>query len=341
MATVLLIARHSVTGDRLDRLDGLEELCDDPNPAVAQVALQWSSQFHENQGDVRRAQECALRGARAGRRQRRAVDPRARPGPARRPDHADRRRWPKRSTTPAPRSPCMEALGADEDVAQLKAVLAVGAMQDGRIEEAERIFDEIEAADVGSGIFGAAIILLCGRPELELAAGRVEAGLLGYRNAVATLSSRSFPVTRGLPGPRAVDALHRGSGRRRPRPARPAGRGRRAPAGPAEQVPGPPRRHGGLPGLPGLRFGPLRAGDLGARVATRPRACSPSPYACSSTPTGSATTGRCRASPGRRRFAMAEQVMPGEVDRLRDELEGRRAPELRDEVVDLVAELAV
>ena len=67
--------------------------------------------------------------------------------------------------------PVMEALGAYEDVAQLKAVLAVGAMEAGRLDEAERIFDEIEAEDMGAGIFGGAIILLCGRAELDAGRG--------------------------------------------------------------------------------------------------------------------------------------------------------------------------
>ena len=85
----------------------------------------------------------------------------------------------------------MEALGATEDVAQLKAVLAMSAMAEGRFAEAERILDEIDATT--AGIFGAAIIVRCGRPELDLAAGRIEDGLRGYRDAVHELSTRPIP----------------------------------------------------------------------------------------------------------------------------------------------------
>ena len=188
-ATVLLAARESI-GE--ERLDALEALCGDDDRRVAQLAMQWSSQFHENQGEVRLAQ-------------RRGLDALALADEADGPWGAALIRAQLAGLTmqvgdmeeamgfAVGAIPVLRALGANEDVAQLKAVLAVGAMEKGEIAEAERIFDEIEAEDLGAGIFGAAIILLCGRAELDLAAGRIDDGLRGYRDAVATLAARGFP----------------------------------------------------------------------------------------------------------------------------------------------------
>lgn len=195
-ARVLLAARSGIATHGDGRAPGphqLEQLCDDDDPAVARLALQWSSQFHENQGDVRLARERALRALEL-------TDDASGPwtGALARAQLAGLTmqvgQMAEAMGYARDAIPVMEALGADEDAAQLKAVLALGAMEDGRLADAERIFDEIEANEAGSGIFGAAIILLCGRAELDLAAGRVDDGLRRYRDAVTTLSARSFPA---------------------------------------------------------------------------------------------------------------------------------------------------
>jgi hypothetical protein len=183
-----------------ERLDALEELTTSGTRQVAQVALQWSCQFHENQGDLALAKACGLEalaltddvedgpwGAALVRAQLAGLTMQVG-------DLEEAIRFARDAI------PVLDELGAQEDVAQLRAVLAVGAMEDGRIDEASRIFDEIEAEDSGGGIFGAAIILLCGRPELALAAGEVDAGLRGYRDAVTELSARSFPGMDALLG---------------------------------------------------------------------------------------------------------------------------------------------
>ncbi len=187
--TVLLAARRSIDDGRVD---ALEALCDDPDPRVAEMAMQWSSQLHENQGDVHRARQRGLdalalvdeaQGPWSGALVRAQLA-----GLTMQIGEMDEASEYARQAIPT-----LQALGATEDVAQLKAVLAVGAMERGEIAEAERIFDEVEAEDFGAGIFGAAITLLCGRAELELAAGRVADGLRRYRDAVAVLAARSFP----------------------------------------------------------------------------------------------------------------------------------------------------
>lgn len=188
-AMVLVAAGRGLSSD--DPAE-LERLCEHPQRRVRQLALQWASNMYENLGDLaesRRRGELALA----------LTDPQDGP-------------WSRALVSSqlagtliqigalddalgfaAEALPVMEALGASEDVAQLKAVLALGAMEDGRLDDAARIFDEIEEEDAGSGIFGAAIILLCGRPELDLVAGRVEEGLQGYRDAVRILSARQVP----------------------------------------------------------------------------------------------------------------------------------------------------
>ena len=82
---------------------------------------------------------------RAPRRARRSSSPTARDGPwtralvsraAGRHRRSRSATWTTRSGTPSEALPVMEALGATEDVAQLKAVLALAAMEDGRLDDA-------------------------------------------------------------------------------------------------------------------------------------------------------------------------------------------------------------
>ena len=192
--------------------------------------------------------------------------------------------------------PVMEALGATEDVAQLKAVLAMSAMADGRFAEAEPDLRRDRAEDDGAGSSAPRSSCCCGRPELDLAAGRIEEGLRGYRDAVARLTNRPIPGLGAALGLRALDA----ASRRRPPCRRTSGTGAsrtaRRPARRAASPRSPSALGGehGLPRLPGRRLGGVRAGRVGAdRRPTRPT--SPAPYACSSAPTSSATTGSCPA----------------------------------------------
>jgi hypothetical protein len=304
---------------------------------VAQLAMQWSSQFHENQGDVLLAQ-------------RRGLDALALADESDGPWGAaliqaqlaglimqvgavDQAMGYARDAIPV-----LEALGADEDVAQLKAVLAIGAMEAGDLVAAERIFDEIEADDAGTGIFGAAIILLCGRPELDLAAGRTEAGLRGYREGVVTLSARSFPGLEAMLGfePWTLYAEA---------------------AAVAAHV-----RHGGRDQAEGLRANLLRKvpeildGAIGFLdypvFGSILFALAEWELADRTSPERAAVAVRLLVLSDRFGYnrqlpslawapalAMAEAALPGEVDRVRAELAARTAPELRPLVKDLLAQL--
>lgn len=129
-AAVLLMARRSMADDGLDDSPaGLDVLCEDENAAVARTALMWSSQLHENFGDIALALERARRALSLC-------------------DDADGP-WTaaliraqlaglvlqagdlRGSIVHAREAiPVLDALGAHEDVAQLRAVLALGAMDE-------------------------------------------------------------------------------------------------------------------------------------------------------------------------------------------------------------------
>jgi tetratricopeptide (TPR) repeat protein len=89
--------------------------------------------------------------------------------------------------------PAMAELGAVDDWAQARAAIALGAIAQGDLDEAERILDELAADDGVQSVFGGAISQLCGRAELLLAQGRVDEGLAAYRDAAEGLAARGIP----------------------------------------------------------------------------------------------------------------------------------------------------
>jgi len=90
-------------------------------------------------------------------------------------------------------TPAMAELGAVEDWAQTRAAVALVAISQGDLAEAERILDELALDDRVESVFGGAISQLCGRAELLLAQGRIQDGLAAYRSAVTRLAGRGFP----------------------------------------------------------------------------------------------------------------------------------------------------
>jgi predicted ATPase len=335
-ATVLLAARRSL-GE--DRVDPLEELIRDDNPRIAQLALQWSCQLHENQGDLALAKQRGLDalaladevhdgpwGAAVARAQ--LVGLTMQVG-----DFEEARLLAGEAI------PTLDALGAQEDVAQLRAVLALGALADGRLAEAERIFDELESDDGGTGIFGAAIVLLCGRAELDLAGDRAESGLRRYRDAVATLSSRSFPGIDSMLGyepwvlyaeAAALAAHVRHGGRADAEELR------------SDLLHKAPEVLGGTVGF--LDYPVL--GSVLFALGLWELADEPDPGRAARAARLLALADRfgynrqlpsLAWAPG---LALAEELVPGEVARVRAEVSAVPSPELRDEVRDLLAELA-
>ena len=334
-AKVLLAARAGMSGADPD---ALERLCGHPVRQVRQAAYLWSSLVHENAGEIDRALELATRS-------RELTD--GEHGP-----------WPRAMVDAqlaglamqvgavedavrhaAAALPGMEALGAVEDVAQLKAVLALAAIREGRYDEAGRVFDEIEESDTGSGVFGAALILLCGRSELALVAGRVDEGLEGYRAAVRTLANRRIPGVGEPPDQEPwvlyAEAAALSAHTRRGRHDEARGlrddahaRALRALA-PEQQLVDYP-----LVGSVVLALAQWDLFDDRATTEARRRAARLIVLAES--------LGYNRYLPSlswEPAAERAESVVPGVLARVRSEIAGRRAVELRDQVRDLVAEL--
>lgn len=333
-AKVLLAARRALVNSDPDEI---ERLCADPEPRVRQLAFQWASNMYENLGDLPEAR-------------RRAEQARAladgRDGP-----------WPRALVASQLAGitiqlgamddalayaleavPVMEALGASEDVAQLKAVAALAAMEDGRLDEAGRIFDEIEQEDAGSGVFGAAIILLCGRPELDLLAGRVEEGLRGYRDAVHLLATRPVP---GLDLPSGFEpwvffpeaaavCAHVQHGQRAPAAALRAEL--------RDKVPQILEMDQAFLDYP-------VAGSVMVALAEWELSGEPSAETAEAAVRLLVVAERCgynRQLPSLAwapAEALAERELPGALARFRQEYGGRNAPELRDEALRLVREL--
>lgn len=170
----------------------LEALCNDPDPLVSRVALQWACQIYENAGELALARE-------HGERALALWDDEDGP-------------WGRALTTAALSSlalaagdvdeaerlaetalPTLLALGAVEDAGQTRAVFAIAALRAGRPDDAERIIEEVAATEGGQSLLGGAITVLCGRAEVALVRGDVAGGLASYRVGIAELGRRTLP----------------------------------------------------------------------------------------------------------------------------------------------------
>jgi hypothetical protein len=182
----VLLALQDAGG--LGQVGVLERLCEDPDPAVARTALQWTSQARENAGDLAGAETTA----------RRALD-------LCRPDDVDgpwsralltghlasvalQRGDPARARLHAEVAvPLLAELGVVDDLVQLRCLLALVDIGDGRFEDAERSLAEVAALDPAHSVFGGAMFMLTGAAELALARGDIASGLRLYGEAVAGL----------------------------------------------------------------------------------------------------------------------------------------------------------
>jgi tetratricopeptide (TPR) repeat protein len=180
-------------------VDRLVALGENPDPAVARVALLWVSHVYENLGDLPSSRTAATRALNLcddsdGPWTRAALSAAVGGLAFQTGDLVEAERYARLAL------PDLWALGAHEDHAQTLGILAMIALHQGRLEESERIFDEVAAEDGGRALFRGAMELMCGRAELLLARGETEAGLAAYDTALAAI------IERGMPGGQAPAA---------------------------------------------------------------------------------------------------------------------------------------
>ena len=195
---VRLLVEYCAEADQ--QVERLEALVADPDPAVAGLALLWTSHVYENLGDLATARAAARRALDLcndayGPWMRGALSATLSGLAFQTGDLVEAAHYAQAAL------PVLRALGAYEDHAQTRAILAMLALHEGRLGDAERIFDEVVSEDDTQALFGGAMELMCGRAELLLAKGETEAGLAAYATAVSNIR------TRGMPGMRAPAAF--------------------------------------------------------------------------------------------------------------------------------------
>ncbi|MDX6742377.1 ATP-binding protein [Actinocorallia sp. A-T 12471] len=186
MATALLASAR-------DPERGLEELADDPDPVTRGIALHWLSHDRENAGDP----EGAIDAARAaldligdeGGPWRRAVLHTQLVGLYQHVENSD-----AAAAHAAEALPVLERLGAVDEVVQVRAFLITFAIVEGRIAEATRMVEELEAY-AAQGVFTEAMAIAASRAQLALASGDVAEGLLLHREAAEALRNMRLPGT--------------------------------------------------------------------------------------------------------------------------------------------------
>jgi tetratricopeptide (TPR) repeat protein len=188
-AAVVLAVDPAAAGGAAERL---EALCAAPDRRTSVRALLWCSHAREDAGDPEAAIALATRALALVRDD---------DGPALRAElhgqlahlHAGLGRHDDAVEHARLALPVLERLGAgEEDLAQLRAVVAAHALVHGRFDDAERIFATITAGGDRPG-FSGDVVGLIGGAELAIARGRVAEGLRLHREAVARVRALRFP----------------------------------------------------------------------------------------------------------------------------------------------------
>ena len=89
--------------------------------------------------------------------------------------------------------PVMRRLGASDDEIQLRSLLALCAIADGRLADAKDELNRIEEVGEVSATFGGGAMRLVGRAELALASGDYVEGLRIHREAAARMRAMRLP----------------------------------------------------------------------------------------------------------------------------------------------------
>lgn len=174
------------------KLERLRTLAEDADPSVAAAALLWLSHNYENLGKLDAARAAAkdalaLSDDTNGPWMRAALAATVSSLAFQIGDLDEAAQYAQAALT------ILRALGAHEDHSHIRGTLAILALHQGRLDEAERIFDELAAQHGTRAVFGGSIELMCGRAEMLLARGEVEAGLAAYAEAVVVIQERGIP----------------------------------------------------------------------------------------------------------------------------------------------------
>ncbi|MFC4588847.1 ATP-binding protein [Sphaerisporangium corydalis] len=181
---------------------GLDELATDPDPLLRRIALHWLSHRRENVGDPAGAIEAAraaleLVGDDGGLWHRAVLHTQLVGLYAQLGDSASA------SMHATEALPALERLGAMDDVVQIRAVLAMTALAEGRRDEAARMLDDLEAF-TRQGTYDGVLSVTAGRAELAIADGDIAEGLRRHRETAKALRNLRVPgVTDDFP-PRAI-----------------------------------------------------------------------------------------------------------------------------------------
>ncbi|MDO9454842.1 BTAD domain-containing putative transcriptional regulator [Nocardioides sp.] len=164
---------------------------DDPDRQVAMLALQWASHGLENNGDPEAAAAATLR-AIALWREEDGVWTNALQHTQLAGLYAQLGRIEEATRHADAGLSVLDALEADDDAIQLRAVLAYAAILDGRLDDAQRFLDEMTARRA-TGMWGGTIVVPATRAELALARGETDRGLELFDEAVAHVRVLRFP----------------------------------------------------------------------------------------------------------------------------------------------------
>ncbi|GAA2886071.1 BTAD domain-containing putative transcriptional regulator [Streptosporangium fragile] len=174
-----------------DSENGYDELIADPDPLIRRTALHWLSHGRENAGDPAGAIEAAraalqLADDDGGPWHRAVLHAQLAGLYAQSGDSASA------SGHAAEALPVLERLGAVEDAAQIRAVLAMAALVEGRRDEAARMIDDLEAL-ASQGTYAEVLAVVVGRAQLALVDGDIAEGLRRHREAAEALRNLRAP----------------------------------------------------------------------------------------------------------------------------------------------------
>ena len=172
-----------------DRRKVVLSLTDDPDPRTVAMAWQWAAILAENEGAIEEAggyldRALGMIGPDTTAWEIASLNTQAATQALNTDDHARAERHARTAI------PLLEQLHAREDAGSMRAGLALSAVRRGRLDEAERLLDEIgevPPADVTAGLVTSQV-----RAELILLRGDVEGGLAAFDDCLSMARAWSF-----------------------------------------------------------------------------------------------------------------------------------------------------